>query len=84
VKRMIRVLAVAALVAMILVTSISPALAKKVAGGQLLSTDKPCDVTANSQNDRPGVDFEFFEPGNPEGRAPGCWALLPPSAAQND
>ena len=83
-KRMIRVLAVAVLVAMILVASVSPALAKRVAGGQLLPTEKPCDANANPQNDRPGVEFKSFEPGNPEGRAPGCWALLPPSANQND
>jgi hypothetical protein len=84
VKRILKVLAVAVLVAMILVTSISPALARRAAGGQLLSTEEPCNAPANAQNDRPGVDFEFFEPGNPEGRAPGCWALLPPSATQND
>ena len=80
-KRMIRVLAVAVLVAMILVTSISPALAKKVAGGQLLSTEKPCDATANPQNDREAGTHLLM---NPPNRAPGCWALLPPSATQND
>jgi hypothetical protein len=80
VKRIVKVLGVAVLVAMILVTSISPALARRAAGGQLLSTDEPCTGPANPENDRPGVDFET----NPEGRAPGCWALLPPSATQND
>jgi hypothetical protein len=78
VKRIVKVLAVAALVAMILVTSISPAFARKVAGGQLLSTEKPCNATAYPQYDRPGVEFRFFGPG--EERAEGCWALLPPSA----
>jgi hypothetical protein len=81
VKRMVRVLAVAALVAMILVASVSPAMARKVAGGQLLSTDKPCNAKAYPQHDHPGVEFKFFEfpdpVGNPEGRAEGCWALLP-------
>jgi hypothetical protein len=78
VKRIIRVLAVAVLMAVILVTSISPALARKVAGGQLLSTEKPCEQSAKHQNDRPGVEFRTF--GKEDGRAPGCWALLPPSA----
>jgi len=81
VKRMIRVLAVAVLVAMILVTSISPALARKVAGGQLLPTDKPCDATAKHQNDREAGAHLINDPPN---RAPGCWVELPPSANQND
>jgi len=82
VKRMIKVLAVAALVAMILVASISPALAKRIGGGQLLSTDKPCNETAYPQYDRPGVEFRFFGPG--ADRAEGCWALLPYSEDLND
>jgi hypothetical protein len=84
VKRIVKVLTVAALVAMILVASMSPALAKRAAGGQRLSTEEPCKAPANAQNDRPGVNFEIIEPNDPEGRAPGCWALLPPSATEND
>ena len=72
-KRMIKVLAVAALVAMILVASISPAVAKRAAGGQGLSTEKPCDATANAQNDVPGEHLQM----NPQGPKKGCWALLP-------
>ena len=76
-KRIVKVLAVAVLVAMILVTSISPALARRAAGGQQLSTREPCDrTTENAQNDHHGADLRNFD--DPEGkRAPGCWALLP-------
>jgi hypothetical protein len=84
VKRMIRVLAVAVLVAVILVASMSPTLARRQSGGVLMPTRTPCDTHSETKNDRPGVEFKFFKPGNPEGRAPGCWALLPPSATQND
>jgi hypothetical protein len=80
-RRIIRVLAVAVLVAMILVTSISPALARRAAGGQQLSTRVPCDrTTENAQNDHHGADLRNVEDEDedPEtGRAEGCWALLP-------
>ena len=72
-KRMIRVLAVAALVAMILVASISPAVAKRAAGGQRLPTEEPCSATtANAKND-PGAHLDNDPPGDREG----CWVLLP-------
>ena len=72
-KRMIRVLAVAALVAMILVASISPAVAKRAAGGQRLSTEQPCGAaTENAKND-PGAHLDNDPPGPREG----CWVLLP-------
>jgi len=73
VKRIVKVLTVAALVAMILVASISPAVARRAAGGQQLSTEKPCEATRNARNDHHGADLRM----NPEGRAEGCWALLP-------
>ena len=72
-KRMSRVLAVAVLVAVVLVSSMSPAMARRALGGQQLSTEKPCDATRNAQNDHHGADLRM----NPEGRAEGCWALLP-------
>ena len=72
-KRMIKVLMVTVLIAVILVASVSPALAKAVRGGVLLSTTQPC--LANTQN--PNLVL------NPPGRAPGCWFLLPPGAASN-
>lgn len=72
-KRMIKVLLVAVLMAVILVASISPALAARKEGGVLLSTTQPC--LANTQN--PNLVL------NPPGRAPGCWVLLPPGATND-
>jgi hypothetical protein len=77
-KRMIKVLMVAVLMAVILVASISPALAARKAGGVLLSTTQPCHAIANTQ-DTPGEHLVL----NPPGRAPGCWVLLPPGATNN-
>jgi hypothetical protein len=79
VRRMIRVLAVAVLVAMILVTSISPALGKKAAGGQLLSTRSPCNAhEKHVKNDREDGAHLINNPPDRETR--GCWVELPPSA----
>jgi hypothetical protein len=75
-KRMIKVLMVAVLMAVILAASVSPALAAKARGGVLLSTTQPCHTIAQ---DAPGEDLVV----NPPGRAPGCWFLLPPGAASN-
>jgi hypothetical protein len=72
-KRMIKVLLVAVLMAVILVASISPAMARRASGGVLLSSTQPC--LANPQD--PNLVL------NPPGRAPGCWFLLPPGAASN-
>jgi hypothetical protein len=72
-KRMIKVWMVAVLMAVILVASISPAMARAARGGVLLSTTQPC--LANTQN--PNLVL------NPPGRAPGCWFLLPSGAASN-
>ena len=44
-RRIIKVLAVAALVATILVASTSPALAKVQRGGVLLHTTRPCEAS---------------------------------------
>ena len=86
--RTIKVLAVAAIVAVMVVASVSPALAAKVRGGVLLQTTTPCEKGAGShaRND-PGTHLQEFpeDPeGNPEGRAPGCWVLLPPNANPGD
>jgi hypothetical protein len=75
-KRMIKVLLVAVLMAVILVASISPALAAQKVGGVLLSSPQPCHAIAN---DTPGEHLVL----NPPGRTPGCWFLLPPGAANN-
>jgi hypothetical protein len=74
-KRMIKVLMVAVLMAVILVASISPALAARKPG-VLLSSPQPCHAIAN---DTLGEDLVL----NPPGRAPGCWFLLPPGATNN-
>ena len=79
-RRMIRVLAVAALVATILVASISPALAAKLRGGVLLPTRVPCYATANAQNDA-GTHL-INDP--PDRVQKGCWAELPPGANHDD
>jgi hypothetical protein len=69
-KRVIKVLVVMALVAMMLVASISPALAAKARGGVLLPTTQPClTSTQDAHGGRLVLD--------PPGRAPGCWVLLP-------
>ena len=72
-KLKIKVFMVAVLVAVIVLASISPAMARRHPGGVLLSTTQPC--LANTQNPRLVL--------NPPGRAPGCWFLLPPGAASN-
>ena len=77
-KRMIKVLLVAVLMAVILLASISPALAARRAGGVLLSSPQPCHAVANTQ-DASGGRLVL----NPPGRAPGCWFLLPPGATND-
>ena len=49
-KRMIKVLIVALLMAVILLASISPALAARKGGGVLLSSPQPCHAIANTQD----------------------------------
>ena len=75
-KRMIKVLMVAVLMAVILLASVSPALAVRKANGVLLSSPQPCHAIAN---DAAGGNLVL----DPPGRAPGCWFLLPPGAASN-
>ena len=71
-KRMIRVLAVAVLVAVILVASMSPTLARRQAGGVLMPTTKPCDLHPETKNDKV-PHFEFRN--TPEDNS--CWMVLP-------
>ncbi len=75
-KRVIKVLAVAAIAAMILVTSVSPVLARAVRGGVLMKTTTPCEVSSVAQNDS-GSQLQI----DPPGRVPGCWVVLPPQSA---
>jgi hypothetical protein len=80
VRRTIKVLLVAALVAVMLVASVSPALAAKVRGGVLLQPTTPCEKGAGShaQND-PGAHLQTKPPGRE-----GCWVVLPPNANPGD
>lgn len=77
-KHMIKVLAVAALSAMILVTSVSPALARAVRGGVLLKKTTPCEASSVAQND---FAFGSHLRIDPPGRTPGCWVVLPSQSA---
>jgi hypothetical protein len=79
-KHMIKVLAVAALVATILVASISPASAVKLRGGVLLPIRVPCYATANAQNEI-GTHL-INDP--PDRKQEGCWAALPSGANHDD
>ena len=79
-KHMIKVLAVTALVATILVASISPALARKLGGGVLLPTRVPCYATAKAQ-DHTGAHL-INDP--PDRTQKGCWAELPSGANHDD
>jgi hypothetical protein len=80
VRRMIKVLAVVALVAMILVVSISPSLARPSRFGQNLGTEHPsgaephpaCTGTENARN--AGGAHHVV---NPPGHQDGCWVVLP-------
>ena len=75
-KLKIKVFMVAVLVAVIVLASISPAMARRHPGGVLLSSPQPCHAIAQ---DASGGRLVL----NPPGRAPGCWFLLPPGAADN-
>jgi hypothetical protein len=79
-RRMIKVLAVAALVAVILAASISPALAAKLRGGVLLPIRVSCYATANAQNEA-GTHL-INDP--PDRTQKGCWAELPSGADHGD
>ena len=70
-KRMIRILAVGVLVAVILVASISPALAR-ARFGQNLHDNPSCDATDKAQNEGGAHHVD-----NPPGQNPGCWVVLP-------
>ena len=72
-KRVIKVLMATAIMAVILVVSISPAMALRRPGGVLLEqTTAPCDAPENAQEASIELD--------PPERAQGCWVLLPSNA----
>jgi hypothetical protein len=71
---MIKVLAVAVLIAVILVASTSPLLARRAPGGHPMPTEKPCDATAKAQNERErGAHLEK----RPESTVAKCWLEFP-------
>lgn len=70
-RRMIEALAAAALIAIILVASISPALGRSAHFGQRMPIDKPCTLADTAQNE-PGAHHIFDPPGHT-----GCWLVLP-------
>lgn len=74
-KRTIRVLAVATLVAVILVASMSPALARRGSFGHRMPTDKPCEV---AERDLTGPQNEggAHHVSDPPGHT-GCWVVVP-------
>ena len=74
-ERMIKVLTVAVLVAVMLVVSVSPALAAKVRGGVLMQTRTPCYASSVAQN---GPGSHLLN--DPPLRDPGCWVVLPSKA----
>ena len=71
-KRMIKVLAVAALMTVMLVVSISPGLAAPRHFGKNLHDNPSCDATDKAQN--AGGAHHVV---NPPGQNPGCWVVLP-------
>jgi hypothetical protein len=76
---MFKVLAVAALITVLLVVSIAPALAVPRRFGQPMPTDKPCDVAKKLQKERDSGAHLVFDPTEePAGtRHTGCWLVLP-------
>ena len=71
-KRMIRVLAMVTLMAVILVVSVTPVLARPARFGQQMPTDRLCEIAAaDAQNER-GAHHVFNPPGHT-----GCWLVLP-------
>ena len=78
--RLIKPFAVTLLVAVMLVASISPALARPARGGVLLPMRVPCFATANAHNDT-GTHL-VNDP--PDRIQEGCWAELPPGANHDD
>jgi len=79
-KRVIKALMMMALLAVILVASISPALARTSHFGKRLNPDRPCDVhlgIARAQNGR-GAQLVENPRELPEGvQHSGCWLVLP-------
>ena len=76
-KRVLRVLVVALLMAVILGASVSPAMARRISGGILLPRPENCAAILEPARDTPAAERLLLDP---PGRAPGCWVQLPPAA----
>ena len=78
-KRTIKVLLVAVLVAVLLVASISPALARPARFGERLNTDRPCYVHSNIANAQHGRGVQIVDSPveDPDIVHTGCWVVLP-------
>ena len=74
-KRIINILAVAALVAVILVASISPVLARSRNFGHNLHNNPSCEATVNAQNEHGA--HHIVDPITDPPVLPGCWVVLP-------
>jgi hypothetical protein len=70
-NRMIRTLMVAVLIAVILVASVSPAMARRGNFGHRMPTGEPCDPAKTAQNEG-GAHHEL----DPDGHT-GCWVIVP-------
>jgi hypothetical protein len=79
-KRVVKVLVVTALIAVVLATSITPALARTSHFGKRLTPESPCVAhrdMANAQNGR-GAQILFApEEADPPVVHQGCWLVLP-------
>jgi len=74
---MIKILTVAVLVTVILVASVSPAMARRISGGILLPRPENCTAILEHARDTPAGERLLL---NPSDRAEGCWVQLPPAA----
>jgi hypothetical protein len=75
-KRMIKVLVVAVLMAAILMSSVSPAMARRINGGILLPKRETCINSANI----PGAAGAHLVLDPTDRMQKGCWVELPPAA----
>jgi hypothetical protein len=77
-KRTIRILTMAVLVAVILVASVSPAMARRISGGILLPRPENCTAIIDHAQDTPAGERLRLNPSNHP--ILGCWVELPPAA----
>ena len=79
-KRVIKLLVVMALIAMILVASISPVLARPARFGKGLDTGTPCRVHSDIAQAQHGRGAQLLDDPEDDPDLPprtGCWVVLP-------